>query len=196
MVKSTFISIIIPIILFYIILLYYRKANNEITYFKSDINNKTYRVRNLEDKGAASNTLASLSIKLKGFVNDFYKKNPNDAGAKRLFERFDENKVYEAKRSAKYTTYTVSKTDVHFCLRDKKNEKIHDMNLLMFVGLHELSHMYIKNFNPNHDAEFNRVFTHVLKHAVELGYYKPVDYKKKPVMYCGTPVEDTPLSTS
>ena len=58
----------------------------------------------------------------------------------------------------------------------------HDINTLTFVGLHEITH--IATASSAHSDKFWRVFKWLLIEAVTIGIYKPIDYKKYPVMYC------------
>ena len=43
-----------------------------------------------------------------------------------------------------------------------------------------------------HTKEFWQNFKFLLKDAVKMGIYKPVDYKKKPKSYCGMNITDNP----
>ena len=43
-----------------------------------------------------------------------------------------------------------------------------------------------------HNTEFWNNFKFLLDHAVKIGIYKPVDYKKKNVSYCSMELTDNP----
>ena len=43
-----------------------------------------------------------------------------------------------------------------------------------------------------HTKEFWQNFKFLLKNAVKIGIYKPVDYKNKPKNYCGMKITDNP----
>lgn len=85
------------------------------------------------------------------------------------------------------TSYVVNNGDiVSLCIRyysGRDSITYHDMNTLMFVSLHELSH--IASVDTTHEPIFWDVFRWVLKEAVMLGIYKPVDYARHPSEYCG-----------
>jgi hypothetical protein len=69
--------------------------------------------------------------------------------------------------------------------------KIHtDFNLLTFVILHELAHIMTSDWE--HGREFKYHFAFLLFHAVEWGYYQPVDYRKHHVPYCAMFIKDNP----
>ena len=94
--------------------------------------------------------------------------------------------------TTKNTSYVLNKGDeVKICLRDKKTGKIHDFNTLVFVNLHELSHMLDRNYG--HNSSFWTSFKFILCEAVALGLYKPVDYRKHPTSYCGIKITSSPF---
>ena len=74
-------------------------------------------------------------------------------------------------------------------LRKLANELI-DENTLTFVALHELAHIMSKTIG--HNTEFWNNFKFLLEHAVKIGIYDPIDYKKKPKKYCGMTISDNP----
>ena len=43
-----------------------------------------------------------------------------------------------------------------------------------------------------HKKEFWQNFKFLLKNAVEIEVYNPIDYKKKPKKYCGMTITDNP----
>ena len=65
-----------------------------------------------------------------------------------------------------------------------------DENTLTFVAIHELSHVMTESVG--HKKEFWENFKFLLKNAVNMGIYKPVDYKKNPQPYCGMDITDNP----
>ena len=93
------------------------------------------------------------------------------------------------------TSYVLNKgEEIRICLRDKKNAGIHDVNTMIFVNLHELSHML--DFNYGHKKSFWTKFKFLLCEAVKLGYYTPVDYSKSPTTYCGLTIRSNPYFTN
>lgn len=98
-------------------------------------------------------------------------------------------------RSTNDTSFTVGKGEsTSICLRDKKKPiEFVDFNTLMFVALHELSHMGAYDV-VGHPERFWSVFKFVLEEAAEVGgIYKPVDYAVRPIDYCGLAVDYNPL---
>lgn len=65
-----------------------------------------------------------------------------------------------------------------------------DEHTLMFVAIHELSHVATKSIG--HKSEFWENFKFLLENAKEAGIHVPTDYKKKPTEYCGMKLADNP----
>lgn len=92
------------------------------------------------------------------------------------------------------TSYTINKGAVFaLCLRfADARTRFHDLNTIMFVALHELSHLFSKTYG--HDKQFWTAFKFILQNAVEIGLYIPIDYRKKKVPYCGIEITYNPLN--
>lgn len=100
-----------------------------------------------------------------------------------IFENFPED--------GEDTSFVVNKGEQFgICLRNKINNQIHDDNLLQFVMIHELSHLGTLTYG--HDYSFWSWFKFMLVQATESGLYIPVDYSKRPVVYCGIDVTYNP----
>jgi hypothetical protein len=115
-----------------------------------------------------------------------------------LLKNYDTDKIYEISPLNKEgnTSYTENKARLVLCLRKKEaNEKgeheLHDINTIMFVVLHELSHMM--NNEWGHPDGFWVLFKFVLLNAVEAGVYSPVDYSIHPIKYCGLLLTYNPM---
>ena len=61
---------------------------------------------------------------------------------------------------------------------------------LMFVALHELSHIMTES--TGHTTEFWKNFKFLLENAVEFDIYEPINYKENPEQYCGMQITDNP----
>lgn len=93
------------------------------------------------------------------------------------------------------TSYTVNKGEkMYVCVRDKTNpEKLVDEDTYFFVVLHEVAH--IGNYSGwGHGDDFWTVFKFLLYEAQQAGVYKPVNYEKYPVVYCGLDIRYQPLA--
>ena len=209
-----FMNIFVSVILIVIIYIYLESNSYDVVYVKSNVDNKEYLVRNLKDKQNAADLLARVRGKLTKLVrylksNDIkylseslpesLKKNIEKstvnlkADIDRLENNFHEDNLSESTPDHKYTSYSVNKGEkIVFCMR-KKNQKetLESENIMMFVALHELSHVMTKSVG--HTPEFWDNFRFLLKIAIKLKLYQNVDFNREPHEYCGTQITDTPL---
>ena len=195
--------LIICIILYSVWSSYYTYDEN--IYVKSDIDNKEYLIRRGKGKSElflknSANTLAEINRRIMVLIDTMDKKSKGDVSSfyfvKFLKNNYNFNKISEAAYDTRYTTYTVNKDEMHICLRTRDfNEKLYDINLLMYVILHELAHMcnYDNLGNPiqGHGDEFKYIFHSIVQEAINSNLYTFVDYKKSPVEYCGLTLNST-----
>jgi len=154
--------------------------------------NKMYYVQDYNNPEEAANTLSFLAKQSLVLIDNLSKKYPDNNGVARLKEKFNPDKIREAEHENNSTSYTINKGEMmHLCLRNKNVKKtLHDRNLLMFVIIHELSHIMSKSIG--HNSEFYDNFKFLLKEAVECGVYHPDNFEKNPVTYCGINVTNNP----
>lgn len=209
-----FFIIIIIIILFSFI----NNKKKDISLVKSTLDGDEYLVRNLPDKIEASNRLAYIRSKLTEVVkklhpsinssNDLYNKyikndkklekaisfNEFDSSLNQLLRKYndDASTFSESTPDAKYTSYSVNKGEqLVFCLRLKKEgDRLVPKNTILFVALHELSHLMTKTIG--HGEDFWNNFRFILKVAINYGIYKSVDFNNNPAAYCGMKITDSP----
>lgn len=110
----------------------------------------------------------------------------------RVLNNWNPERLYESPPTAPGTSYTVAKGQkTVFCLRSKTNASIHSIDDMLFVGLHELSHM--GDLNWGHKESFWEVFKFILHEAQEAGVYTPKNYGATPIVYCGLNINYSPL---
>lgn len=94
-----------------------------------------------------------------------------------------------------YTSYTEDKTHLVLCLRKKipvnGQYPLEDINIMMFVVIHELTHMMNKTWG--HPYEFWVLFKFMLQNASEAGVYTPINYRREPLEYCGMKITYNPV---
>lgn len=78
------------------------------------------------------------------------------------------------------SAFTENKEVITLCLVEPDTNKNYDINTLMYVALHELSHVI--STSTGHGEEFKRNFAMLLKKGAELGFYDP--RKPIPASYC------------
>tara|TARA_B100001250_G_C19500496_1_gene657172 strand:- start:157 stop:738 length:582 start_codon:yes stop_codon:yes gene_type:complete len=173
--------------------IYIEGMNNEVSYVKSSIDGEEYLVRNLDDSVDAANLMAVVRERLDKLSEHLKKKYPNDKRTTRLLQKFNPNNITEASKNNKYTSYSVNKGEkIVLCLRSRdSSETLIDINTLMFVTLHELSH--IITVSIGHTDEFWNNFKFILNISSDIGICTNVDYSKYPKKYCGITITDSPV---
>lgn len=111
-------------------------------------------------------------------INQKYKKN-------NILENFP---IIENKK----TSYNINKgKKIYLCLRNYISDEFHDMNEIMFVAIHELSHCC--NHSEGHQKDFWYIFRFLLENANEINIYQIKNYKNDPINYCSTKVTYNPI---
>ena len=103
-----------------------------------------------------------------------------------LGQNFNEDKtvIYETDPDSNLTSYSVNKgEELSFCLKSKKTDNLHDINLMMYVAIHELAHIGCPEIG--HGDLFKKIFKFFTEEAIKIGIYKKVNYSELPVEYCG-----------
>jgi predicted metal-dependent hydrolase len=169
-------------------------VNGKVETVKSDIDGHEYTVRSLPDKEAAADLLAEIKDRLDRLAHHLQKMYPNDDRTKAIVSKFHSDKISEsADTSDKYTSYSVNKGEkIVFCLRARDDtKKLEDINMLMFVAIHELAHIATKSVG--HTDEFWANMKFLLEEAINIGVYTKQDFKNNPQQYCGMTVTSSPL---
>lgn len=175
-----------------IIKLYFDSESYQLSCILSNVDGKTYCVRERAKIQLVADLLAKVANKMQKLVDHMYDTYPDRENIQRLKKKFNIEKIGEILPTSKHTAYSENKGEkIRFCVTEEKdNNKLIDENTLTFVAIHELSHISSKSIG--HNNEFWDNFTFLLKHAVDIGIYQPVDYKKQPRRYCGMKISDNP----
>jgi predicted metal-dependent hydrolase len=146
-----------------------------------------HMVRDLPDKKAAAELMSEIKRRMTTLSKHMINKG-NDV----LNERFSNATIHETDLSESGTSYSINKgKELSICMRNKDTKKIHNINLLMFVCIHEMAHLMSNSYG--HNDEFDGNFKKLLQEAVKLGLYSNEDYSKNNVEYCGMTVDHNPL---
>lgn len=188
--------IIFLIVICLIIYGYFQYQYSDMTYVKSDIDEKFYLVRDSKDKQEAANILAKIMQKIV-YLSDELENNK---------EKFPDYKEYiellhlktkniilvESTQDSAYTSYCVNKGEqIVFCLRTKRTGMpLHDLNLVMYVVLHEISHVACPIYD-NHGPLFKKIFAFLTNEAIKLDVYKKINFNATPGEYCGMTITDS-----
>lgn len=192
-----YVNLFLFLVLLYIFILYFFKSEDDNRiYTKSMIDNKEYLVRNLNDKESASAIIGIISNRIKKlcfFLEEKKTKfNEYTKYIKNICKKAKTIKICESISDNKTTSYTVNKGDkIVLCLRSKQTGKIHDINLLMYVVIHELSHIACPEIG--HTELFKQIFKMLLEFCIYIKIYERVDYEIKPEEYCGIIISENIL---
>lgn len=158
----------------------------------SNVDGKKYCVRERNKLVLAADRLATVNNKMGSLVKFCHKNYPDRENIKRLAKGYNPQKIYETLPTSEYTAYSENKGEkLAFCLDTEKNGgRLIDPNTLTFVAIHELSHIASKSIG--HTDEFWANFKFLIGEAQKINIYTPIDYKKKPVRYCGMTISDNP----
>jgi len=173
------------IILIYIFL-FINKSNLKLVEYK----NEKVLVRDLPNSEHSVILLGTL-IQRMYLLRDYIVNNKsvfseNLENINLLEKNFNRNRtlIYENTPYSDYTSYSVNKGEEFvFCLRCKKTNNLHNINLLVYVAVHEMAHAGCKELG--HTPLFNKIFRFYLEKAIDLNFYCYENYSINPVKYCG-----------
>ena len=158
----------------------------------STVNGNKYCVRDRAKLELAADKLAEINNRLNILVKHLKETYPNKENVKRLVNGYNPKKIYETLPTSEYTAYSENKGEkLAFCLdTEKEGGRLIDINTLMYVALHEISHIATESIG--HNDEFWNNFKFFITEAKKKNLYSPVDYSKEPARYCGTNITDNP----
>ena len=170
-------------------------SNYPLVPVKSTVDGRTYKVRDMEDKQEAANLMATVRLKISDLCVKLLQKYPDKKQVQMISKNFrdDPNRFLEATPDAAHTSYSVNKgEEIHLCLRQRggQGEPLVNENVMVFVALHELSHVCTESVG--HGPDFWNNFGWILKEAEGMGHYKYTDFQAQPVSYCGVSITDSP----
>jgi len=187
-----FFYIFITVILLFCLRIYYESDAFNLKCIISSKDGNRYCVRERQKLTLAADLLADVTLKCKNLVIYMKNTHPDDERVKRLVNGFNPTKISETLPTSELTAYSENKGEkIAFCLnKTKDGNKLIDLNTLTFVALHELSHIMTSSIG--HKQEFWQNFKFLIENAKNANIYQPINYKKKPVEYCGLKINDNP----
>lgn len=172
---------------------YFKDDMFQLKCIVSTVDGNKYCVREREKLQAAADMLAKTTEQCKTLVKYVGEKYPDKPNVQRLVSGFNPKKIMETLPTSEFTAYSENKGEkLAFCLnRTRKGEdNMIDDHTLMFVAIHELSHIATETIG--HKSEFWENFKFLLENAKDAGIHQPIDYKQKPTEYCGMSIRDNP----
>jgi len=185
--------VLIIFIIIACVYMYFESDSFQLKCIVSTVDGNKYCVRERENLQKAADLLAKVTKKSKKLVEYVQEHHPDNPNVIRLVEKYNPQKVMETLPTSKYTAYSENKGEkLAFCLNKIKteNDNLIDEHTLMFVTIHELSHIMTKSIG--HKSDFWQNFKFLLENAKAAGLHDPEDYKKKPRDYCGMKIHDNP----
>lgn len=159
----------------------------------STVDGNKYCVREREKVQDAADLLAKITVKSKELVEYVGNKHPDNDNIQRLVAGYNPQRIMETLPTSKFTAYSENKGEkIAFCLNKtrKGEDNMIDEHTLMFVAIHELSHVATKSVG--HKTDFWENFKFLLENAKDAGIHDPADYKDDPQEYCGMKISDNP----
>ena len=185
------IIIILLFVIFIIINFKYKYIKLKSTIYDYD---KYYIVNDLPDAQDAANILSKLmntiKILLENIINE---NNEYNKYIQIIYDKLPYIIVRETSLNSKFTSYSINKgQEIVLCLRDKKTNKFHDFNELLYVTLHEIAHIGCSDIG--HTNLFININKFLLKKAIYYNLYNYIDYSKYNKKYCGLILSSTILN--
>jgi hypothetical protein len=194
----------IMLIFFLMFVVIYKLKYKSQTITIEAFNNKPYLVNDLPDAKRAANTLAKIMLTMDKLVNKIISEfdeftNKRTADDSKFIEyirvikkRLPNVRISENPTNSQFTSYSVNKgEELVFCIREKKKYKIHDLNELLYVAIHEIAHIGCPEIG--HTELFREINLYMLSKAVCYGLYKYIDYYEDNRDYCGMTLTSTIL---
>lgn len=179
--------LIVLVIVFIYIFLFLHRQN--VVYIEA-YDNTSYLVYKDNTETDKANMLAKISenlINLKQWLIANKNNYPDYASyIDQLDRNFKEKKtvIYETDPKSDLTSYSVNKgEELSFCLKSKKTGELHQLNLLMYVAIHELAHIACPEVG--HGELFKKIFKKFAEEAIICGVYTKEDFNENPTEYCG-----------
>jgi hypothetical protein len=175
----------------------------------SKVDQRKYKVlQEYHDREVASDMIAQVNAFASEFLQHLHREfgqsstdqNRRFVKGKRitdlLFKRWNTSVLTENfPDDPRFTSYTYNKgQSIALCLREQTSGQFafHDLHLIKFVFLHELTHVATKSVSNDHGRQFMADFKFILTLAHEYGLYQPVNYATMPVEYCSIKVNYNP----
>lgn len=183
----------LSLIITLILIIYYWWRTSGSIYIKSNIDERFYLVRDMPDKQEVADTFATIRNNIIKLIQYMKVNAPQEYKPyiDKLDQKFKTVIITENINELLYTSYSVNKgEELVFCVRSRRDiDKLHNMNLMMYVVLHEISHIACPVYG--HDEIFKKIFKYITQAAIEMQIYTPIDFKNAHTEYCGMTITDS-----
>jgi len=183
-------EIIIFCVIVILAFIMYKIRKNKLTVIEAEDTGMKLMVYNDKNKKNSASLLSDIIVKMFKLRNNLVKDKEKYPEFKEYIELLEQNfnnsrtKIYENDPSSELTSFSVNKgEEVAFCLKSKKDGRLHELNLMMYVAIHEMAHMGCPEIG--HGDLFKKVFKFLTLRSIEMNLYEKEDYNQNPVEYCG-----------
>lgn len=181
-------QILLLVVVSIIIFIFIKSSKNDVLMIESLVDRNNYLVNNYLDRQEAADLLAQIRenvLKLrKHLVKNKKKYGEYKQYINLLDKRVDNVIIKENTKKNNFTSYSVNKgEEIIFCLRSKKDSSLHDINLMMYVALHEFAHVACPEIG--HTMLFKKIFKFFLEIGIKINIYEYVNYERNIEEYCG-----------
>ena len=185
--EKKLINFLIMVCILLIIIINYTYLYDDTDWFTSNVDGKAYRVRNgrTDIKQIKSNLLANLNKKLNFIIENLSNEENKTTEVDRLITKWNRGIVIkEIGRMETDAAYVINKKYLSLCLKNlcnytSCNNTIDNINLLTYVGIHEMAHIMSEEIG--HGDEFKSNFKFLLDYSKKLNIYDPILKKEYPV---------------
>jgi len=181
-------TILIAIIVIIIYLFLFHNKKNVILI--EGIDKNKYLVYNDDKKNDSALLLGDVvnnMFKIKDYLyNNIDKYQEFKEYIKQLHRNLNKDRslIYENDPTSNLTSFSVNKgEEIAFCLKSKKTGNLHQINLIMYVALHEMAHIACPEIG--HGDLFKKIFKFLTEVAIKINIYSLDNYDSNPVEYCG-----------
>ena len=183
--KETILIAIIVVIIY--LFLFHNKKNVVLIEGRDKNKYLVYNDTKKNDTAILLSDVINNMFKLKDYLYENISKYPEfDKYIRQLHRNLhkDRSLIYENDPNSKLTSFSVNKgEEIAFCLRSKKTNELHELNLIMYVALHEMAHIACPEIG--HGELFKKIFKFLTEVAIELKLYQLDNYEANPVEYSG-----------
>lgn len=185
----SFAELFVIFVMALILVMYIQNHYGEVEYIVSSIDQRQYLVRKMVDKQKAADYLAMVNRDLLKLVKHMMAKHPENDEVHQLYKNYNPDALSEGSVESGYTSYSVNKGEkLILCIRQKDKSFV-ERNVIMYVAIHELSHIMTKEVG--HTPRFWDNFKFLLKEAIDIEVYKKVQFNTKPQEYCGIQITNS-----
>ena len=158
--------------------LFYQHYYDGTEFYQSTVDNKFYKVRvDGQNEKRRADLLANLKNKLNVLVETLQNdpEYSNNAAVLRLSLNWKKGvSIKEIGKMENDAAYVINKQNMSFCLQEnpENGNIVSDLNLITYVGIHELAH--VMSVEIGHGSEFVQNFEFLLNYAKNLKYNDPL----------------------